>query len=619
MYRERTMKRSARQLAVTTAVGLLAVVGSGLGISAAMAQTAAPAAAVAVPAAPGGVELHANADSSITIAFEASPGATSYRIYRGTAAGAEGTTPIATTSATTYTDLNLSPTPIYFYQISAVNSAGESARTAEDASKTPPPIGTGGNVAGTSAGNTMVYYCKDALLGGFDWFQTLTGWFPQVLGSSGAASPGGRVVDMAYAQEGTMTFNNVVVPTAGLYTVDWRYAFQGGLFPGVNNRQMGLSVNGTVITSTQSFPITGSFETYQHSFLQVHLNAGVNSITQFAVSDHGLSRVDEMIITPATASVPSGPTNLTGTATTGSVTLHWTASTSGSPTSYRVYRGTKSDGEAVTAVGTTTGTTTTFTDTGLKANTTYFYFVQAFNAVGGSPNSNEISVVTGVTDTTAPSAPTNLAASGTSATATNLSWTASTDNVGVTGYDVLRGGTTIATVTGTSYAAAGLSPSTTYTFQVKARDGAGNLSGGSNTVTVTTPATGGNTNLALGQPTTASSMENAGTAAAKATDGSSTTRWSSAFSDPQWIQVDLGATHTVNQVVIAWETAHATAYQIQVSNDAAAWTTVYSTTTSAGGTETVNLTATGRYVRVYGTARSTGYGYSIWELQIFGA
>src|ERR1039458_893535 len=107
---------------------------------------------------------------------------------------------------TTYTDKNLSPTPVYFYQITAVNASGESARTPEDASKTPPPIGTGGNVAGVPSGNGEVYYCKDALLGGFDWFQTLTGWFPQVLGSSAALAPGGRVVDMAYAATGTMTF-----------------------------------------------------------------------------------------------------------------------------------------------------------------------------------------------------------------------------------------------------------------------------------------------------------------------------------------------------------------------------------------------------------------------------
>jgi fibronectin type 3 domain-containing protein len=618
MYWSAPMNRNVRRLVTTASAALLAIAGSGLGVSAVMAQAAA---ALAVPAPPAEEELHANADSSITITWPASPGATSYNIYRGTSAGGEGTTPLASTTATTYTDKNLSPTPIYFYQITAVNAAGESARTDEDASKTPPPLSTGGGVAGTPAGNSLVYYCEDARLSGFDWFQRLTGWFPETLGSSAASSPGGRVVDMAYADEGAMTFNNVVVPTTGLYTVDWRYAYQGGLFPGVNNRRMGLSVNGTVVTTTQSFPITGSFETYKHSFLQVHLNAGVNSISQLAVSDHGLSRVDTMTVTPATASVPSGPTNLTSSATAGAVTLHWTASTTGSPTSYQIFRGTKSDGEAVAAVGTTNGTTTAFADTGGKSGTTYYYFVQAVNAVGGSPTSNEISVVAGASDTTAPSTPTNLVAAGTTSTSTNLTWTASTDNIGVAGYDVVRGGTTVATVTGTSYAATGLTPSTAYTFQVKARDAAGNLSAASNTVTVTTLASGGGggANLALGRPTTASSIEGASTAAAKATDGDTTTRWSSAFSDPQWIQVDLGAVHAVNQVVIQWQNSHATAYQVQVSNDSTTWTTIYSTTTSTGGTETLNVAGSGRYLRVYGTARSTGYGYSIWELQVLGS
>jgi hypothetical protein len=324
--------------------------------------------------------------------WTASPGATSYRIYRGTTSGGEGNTPIATTTATSYKDSNLSNTPVYFYQLSAVNAAGESARTPEDASKTPPPIGTGGNIAGVASGNALVFYCKDALLGGFDWFQTLTGWFPQVLGSSGSISPGNRVVDMAYATHGTMTFNNVVVPTSGLYTVDWRYAFQGGLFPAVKNRQMGLMVNGTVITSTERFPITGSFDVYQHSSLQVHLNAGVNSITMLAVTDHGVSRVDQMSVTPATASVPSGPTNLVATAGSTTVTLTWTGSSSGNPTSYTIYRGTASDGEATTPIATTNGTTFTFTDTGLHNGTTYFYNVAANNSVGVSPDSNEVSV-----------------------------------------------------------------------------------------------------------------------------------------------------------------------------------------------------------------------------------
>jgi hypothetical protein len=351
----------------------------------------AVAAPAPVPVAPASTELLAGSDSSITLTWPASTGATSYHVYRGTSSGGEGTTPIATTTATTFKDSHLSSTPIYFYQITAVNSTGESARTSEDASKTPPPIGTGGNIAGLPSGNGKVYYGKDALLGGFDWFQTLAGWFPQALGSSGSLSPGQQVIDMAYSTRGTMTFNNVVVPTRGLYTIDWRYGFASGLFPGVTNRKMGLSVNGTVITTTERFPITGSFDVYQHSFLQVPLNAGVNSVTLFAVTDHGVPRVDELTVTPATASVPSGPTNLTVTPGNAMATLSWTGSTSGSPASYTVYRGTKSDGEATTAIATVTGPATAFRDSGLHNGTAYFYVVAANNGVGISPDTNEVS------------------------------------------------------------------------------------------------------------------------------------------------------------------------------------------------------------------------------------
>jgi hypothetical protein len=132
------------------------------------------------------------------------------------------------------------------------------------------------------------------------------------------------------------------------------------------------------------------------------------------------------------------------------------------------------------------------------------------------------------------------------------------------------------------------------------------------------PAHAAATLLSQGQPTTASSTENAGTPASAATDGNTGTRWSSAFADPQWLQVDLGSASTVSSVTLQWETAYATAFQIQVSNDASTWTTVYSTTTGTGGTQTLNVTGTGRYVRMYGTARATGYGYSLWEFQVYG-
>jgi hypothetical protein len=124
--------------------------------------------------------------------------------------------------------------------------------------------------------------------------------------------------------------------------------------------------------------------------------------------------------------------------------------------------------------------------------------------------------------------------------------------------------------------------------------------------------------LSQGQPATASSVENASFPASAAVDGNLGTRWSSAFSDPQWLQVDLGSTATITQVTLDWETAYATAFQIQTSTDGSTWTTIYSTTTGTGGAQTLNVTGTGRYVRMYGTARATPYGYSLWEFQVFG-
>ncbi|MGA4957620.1 discoidin domain-containing protein [Streptomyces lavendulocolor] len=124
--------------------------------------------------------------------------------------------------------------------------------------------------------------------------------------------------------------------------------------------------------------------------------------------------------------------------------------------------------------------------------------------------------------------------------------------------------------------------------------------------------------LSQGRPATASSQENGGTPAAAAVDGDPGTRWSSGFSDPQWLQVDLGGPAAVSQVVLRWEAAYAKAYRIELSTDGTNWSTAHSTTTGAGGTETVPVTGTARYVRMHGVTRATGYGYSLWELQVYG-
>ena len=144
------------------------------------------------------------------------------------------------------------------------------------------------------------------------------------------------------------------------------------------------------------------------------------------------------------------------------------------------------------------------------------------------------------------------------------------------------------------------------------------LAGGlSATAPAASAASCGTTNVALNKPATASSTENASSPASAATDGNTGTRWSSGFSDPQWLEVDLGSVRSICGVTLNWEAAYATGFQIQVSSDNANWTTVYSTTTGTGGNQTLNVTGSGRYIRMYGTARATQYGYSLWEFQAF--
>jgi chitodextrinase len=179
---------------------------------------------------------------------------------------------------------------------------------------------------------------------------------------------------------------------------------------------------------------------------------------------------------------PTAPTLTAAGTTTTSTNLSWSGATDNiAVTGYDVFRN-------GALIGSTT-TATTFAVTGLAASTVYTFTVKSKDAAGNvSPDSNSVSVTTLTTapDTTAPNAPT-LSASGTTQTTTNLSWTGATDNVAVTGYDVLRNGALIgSTTTATTFAVTGLTASTAYTFNVRAKDAAGNVSLDSNSVTVTT-------------------------------------------------------------------------------------------------------------------------------------
>ncbi|MBK8732821.1 MAG: lamin tail domain-containing protein [Actinomycetales bacterium] len=179
---------------------------------------------------------------------------------------------------------------------------------------------------------------------------------------------------------------------------------------------------------------------------------------------------------------PAAPTGLTAGIPTGTtVGLTWTAATDNiGVTGYDVLR----DGVVVGS-----STTTSFSDSGLTAETTYGYAVRAKDAAGNlSALSSAVSVTTPTPDTTPPSVPTGLAASGTTWTGTTLAWTAATDNVGVASYRVRRDGVLIGSPTDTSLQVSGLTADTTYSFSVSAVDTSGNESAPSAAVAVTTPA-----------------------------------------------------------------------------------------------------------------------------------
>ncbi|MFJ6561521.1 discoidin domain-containing protein [Streptomyces sp. NPDC091412] len=155
---------------------------------------------------------------------------------------------------------------------------------------------------------------------------------------------------------------------------------------------------------------------------------------------------------------------------------------------------------------------------------------------------------------------------------------------------------------------------------VKATDGHGNVGVQSRSIRVIPPMIDG-TNVALRKTATASSFQPSGgdcpCTAANAVDGRPDTRWASDWSDPQWIQVDLGAPTSFRHVQLVWETAYAKAYTIQTSNDGQNWQTLRQVTDGNGGVDDFDLNGTARYVRVNCTQRGTGWGYSLYELGVY--
>ncbi|MES2862530.1 MAG: GEVED domain-containing protein [Bacteroidota bacterium] len=301
-------------------------------------------------------------------------------------------------------------------------------------------------------------------------------------------------------QHATDNVKITVNGTAGPFTVsspNTAVSYAGNSSQTVTWNVAGTTANGVNAANVDILLSTDGGNTYPVTLLTATPNDGTQAVTipntpgtqnriMVRGSGHIFYDISNANFTITSGSsdttAPSAPTTLAASGTTQTTTnLTWAASTDNvAVTGYDVYQG---------AVLKATVTTTSYAVTGLTASTAYTFSVRAKDAAGNvSASSNVVNVTTlaPASDTTAPSAPTSLTASGTTQTTTNLSWTASTDNVGVTGYDVYQGTTLLGTVSTTTYNVTGLTAATAYSFSVRAKDAAGNISASSNVVNVTT-------------------------------------------------------------------------------------------------------------------------------------
>jgi beta-glucosidase-like glycosyl hydrolase len=423
---------------------------------------------------------------------------------------------------------------------------------------------------------------------------------------------GAGAYDMGWTTPGQWFNYTVNVATAGTYTVAFRVSSPYGITDALHI----ANSSGTNLTGPVAVPNTGSYQTWTTVTASITLPAGAQTLTvdqdtngwnfhfmTFTLNSGGgggggggSSGDQPFGGTPA--AVP-GTVQAANYDTGGQGVAYNVTSTNGSANSYR------SDGVDLEATADTqdTGAAGGAYDMGWTTPGQWFKYTVNVATAGSYTVSFRVSSPYGITDALhiANSSGTNLTgAVAVPNTGSYQTWTTVTASI------TLPAGAQTLTVDQDSNG-------WNFHYMAFTQGSAGGGGGGGGTEYC------GTQDLAMDMPTTGSSVQSGtGYLPYYATDGDPGTRWSSAPSDPQWLEVDLGSQQQICSVGIEWEAAYATAFQIQVSNDNSTWTTVYSTTNGTGGNETFNVSVTARYVRMYGTARGTQFGYSIFEFDVYG-
>ncbi len=448
------------------------------------------------PSIPGGITFSSITSSSITVSWSASTdnsggsGVAGYDVYRsGSFVGSPTTT--------SFTDTGLSSSTTYSYAVRARDNSGNASAqsAAQSVTTSVSGGGGGGDCTGASQYNaSTIYNPGDRVVYQSGLYQAATtiwnappnycpscGWFTY-LGTCGSTSTD----TTAPSVPGGITFSSI---TTSSITISWSASTDEAGGSGVAGYDVyrGSSLVGspTATTFTDTGLSANTIYSYSVRARDLAGNASAQSASQKATTS----------ASPSDTTPPSVPTGLAfSSITTSSITISWSASTDEAGGSgvagYDVYRGSSLVGSP---------TATTFTDTGLSANTIYSYSVRARDLAGNASAqsaSQKATTSASPSDTTPPSVPTGLAFSSITTSSITVSWKASTDNVGgsgVAGYDVYRGSSFVGSPTAASFTDQGLKASTSYSYSVRARDVAGNASAQSAPQKATTSASSSDT------------------------------------------------------------------------------------------------------------------------------
>ncbi|MDO8742766.1 MAG: Ig-like domain-containing protein [bacterium] len=488
----------------------------------------APTPDTSAPSVPSGLSATSISSTQINLSWTAATdnvGVSGYRIYRNG-------TQIATSAGTTYSNTALTASTAYSYTVSAYDASNNTSAQSASASastQAPPVVAT----TPTSSTSSWSKGFNFRATGGFvtdgtNETYSIGAAYPETRNgvtfgwSSKAPSfdvrdrstaPDRRLAGLNFTDDsGTQSVFRVDLPSAGTYTINLAlgdYSYSDGYSyaqildnttvlatmdaatgPTYSTYNDATGVNRTAANwPSQNVSITKTFASTV-LYIKIGTPTNVSSSSYTTIAHLFISQVPAATPTPDTTApsvsltTPAALTTVSGAAVTVSATASDNTGVSG--VQFLL------DGIALATEDTTSPYTVTWNTT-TATNASHTLSARARDAAGNQTTSATVTVtVANITaptpDTSTPSTPTSLSATAVSTTQINLSWSAATDNVAVSGYRIYRNGTLLTTTTATSYANTGLSASTAYAYTIAAYDAAGNMSAQSSGASATTQA-----------------------------------------------------------------------------------------------------------------------------------